>query len=156
LLCTDEFARIYRENAMRNLRTALAAVAICGMLVGVPTYGGAGDNDPLFVTLTSDEAFRTMMAMRFSKALMDRGHPLTIFLNDKGIYLASKAHGAKYADQQKLLSELMEKGTVVIACPQCLEQFNIPETDLLPGIRVGSASLTGGALFKDGTQTLSW
>ena len=148
---------------MKNLRTALAAVALCGMLVGVTTPAAAGDNDPLFVNLTTDEAFRTTMAMRFAKALMERGHPLTIFLNDRGIYLASKAHGlaskahgAKYVDQQKLLSELLEKGTVVIACPQCLKQFDISESDLLPGIQVGSPSLTGGALFKDGTQTLSW
>ena len=141
---------------MKNLRTALAAVALCGMLVGVTTPAAAGDNDPLFVNLTTDEAFRTTMAMRFAKALMERGHPLTIFLNDRGIYLASKAHGSKYVDQQKLLSELLEKGTVVIACPQCLKQFDISEGDLLPGIQVGSPSLTGGALFKDGTQTLSW
>ena len=40
---------------------------------------------------------------------MERGHPLTLFLNDKGIFLASKAHGAKYVDQQKLLSELIDK-----------------------------------------------
>jgi intracellular sulfur oxidation DsrE/DsrF family protein len=87
---------------------------------------------------------------------MERGHPLTIFLNDRGIYLASKTHGAKYVDQQKLLSELLSKGTVVIACPQCLKQFDISEGDLLPGVQVGSPSLTGGALFKNGTQTLSW
>jgi sulfur relay (sulfurtransferase) complex TusBCD TusD component (DsrE family) len=141
---------------MKNLGNALAALVLCGMLVGGATSAAADDNDPLFVNLTNDDAFRTMMAIRFSKALMERGHPLTIFLNDRGIYLASKTHGAKYADQQKLLSELMGTGTVVIACPQCLKQFDIPESDLLPGIKVGSPELTGGALFKQGTQTLSW
>jgi sulfur relay (sulfurtransferase) complex TusBCD TusD component (DsrE family) len=139
---------------MSILRTIFITLALCGNLVIAPAF--AGDTDPLFVNLTTDEAFRTMMAMRFSKSLFERGHPLTIFLNDRGILLASKAHTAKYVDQQKLLSELISKGTLVIACPQCLKQFDIAENDLLPGIQVGSANLTGGALFKDGTQTLSW
>jgi sulfur relay (sulfurtransferase) complex TusBCD TusD component (DsrE family) len=139
---------------MNTLRCILAVLVLCGSLATLPA--SAEDNDPLFVNLTTDEAFRTMMAMRFSKSLFERGHPLTIFLNDKGILLASKAHETRYADQQKLLFELLGKGAVVIACPQCLKQFDIPESDLLAGIQVGSPSLTGGALFKDGTQTLSW
>ena len=139
---------------MSILRTIFLTLALCGNLVIAPAF--AGDTDSLFVNLTTDEAFRTMMAMRFSKSLFERGHPLTIFLNDRGILLASKAREAEYADQQKLLSELLSKGTVVIACPQCLKRFDIPEGDLLPGIQVGSPSLTGGALFKDGTRTLSW
>ena len=139
---------------MNTLRCILALLVLCGGFAAPPAR--AGDNDPLFVNLTTDEAFRTMMAIRFAKSLSEHGHPLTIFLNDRGIFLASKAHGEKYVDQQKLLAELLGKGTLVIACPQCLKQFDIAESDLLPGVRVGSADLTGGALFKDGTQTLSW
>jgi sulfur relay (sulfurtransferase) complex TusBCD TusD component (DsrE family) len=139
---------------MNALRCILAVLALCAALATPPAR--AGDNDPLFVNLTTDEAFRTMMAMRFAKSLSERGHLLTIFLNDKGIFLASKARAARYPDQQELLAELIGKGTLVIACPQCLKQFDIAESDLLPGVRVGSPDLTGGALFKDGTQTLSW
>jgi intracellular sulfur oxidation DsrE/DsrF family protein len=127
---------------------------LCGSSVTLPA--SAEDNDPLFVNLTNDEAFRTMMAMRFVESQLERGDPLTVFLNDRGILLASKAHEAQYADQQKLLAELLGKGTVVIACPQCLKQFDIPQRDLLPGIQVGSPGLTDGALFKDDTRTLSW
>lgn len=31
-----------------------------------------------------------------------------------------------------------------------------PETDLLPGIKIGQPDLTGGQLFKDNTKTLTW
>ena len=77
---------------MDTLRFTLAVLVLCAALA-TPS-ARAGDNDPLFVNLTSDEAFLTMMAMRFAKSLWERGHPLTIFLNDKGIFLASKTRGA--------------------------------------------------------------
>jgi sulfur relay (sulfurtransferase) complex TusBCD TusD component (DsrE family) len=112
---------------MNTLRCILAVLLLCGSSVTSPA--SAEDNDPLFVNLTTDGAFRTMMAMRFAQSQLERGHPLTVFLNDRGILLASKAHEAQYSDQQKLLAELLGKGTVVIACPQCLKQFNIPERD---------------------------
>jgi predicted peroxiredoxin len=139
---------------MIKLRRVLAATALVGFLGCGAAL--AADNAPLFVNLTSDDPFRTKMAIVFSKGIQDIGHPLTIFLNDRGIFLASKRSAEKFPDQQQLLQELIAGGTLVIACPQCLKRFDIPESDLLPGVKVGSASLTGGALFKDGTQTLSW
>ena len=87
---------------------------------------------------------------------MDRGHPLTIFLNDKGVYVGSKANASKFGEQQHVLTELMSKGAIVIACPMCMKHYGVKETDLLPGIQVGKPELTGGALFKDDTKTLSW
>jgi sulfur relay (sulfurtransferase) complex TusBCD TusD component (DsrE family) len=96
------------------------------------------------------------MAITFGKHQLERGHPLTIFLNDKGVFVGSKAQASKYTDHQKALSELMSKGATVIACPMCMEHYGVKETDLLPGIKVGKPELTGGALFKDDTKTLTW
>lgn len=142
---------------MRILRAVLLALAVssaCAMAPLVPAT--AGESDPLFVNLTTDEGFRTMMAMRFAIAQANRGHPLTLFLNDKGIYLVSKARASAYPDQQKLIADMIDKGAAVIACPQCMKQFDVPERDLLPGVTVGAPEVTGGALFRDGTKTLSW
>jgi iron complex transport system substrate-binding protein len=104
----------------------------------------------------ADDAHRANMAITFGKYQLERGHPLTIFLNDKGVFVGSKAHAAKYAEHQKVLGELMGKGAAVIACPMCMKHYGVETADLLPGIQVGKPEVTGAALFKDGTKTMSW
>ena len=116
----------------------------------------AGDKDPLFINMTTDEGHRATMAIGFGKNQMERGHPLTIFLNDKGVHVASKGNANKYGAQQKMLSEAMQKGATVIACPMCMKHYGVKETDLLSGIKVGKPELTGGQLFQDNTKTLTW
>ncbi len=37
-----------------------------------------------------------------------------------------------------------------------MKHYGVETTDLLPGIQVGKPELTGSALFKDGTKTMSW
>jgi len=116
----------------------------------------AGGADPLFVNLTTDEPHRANMAITFGKNQLDRGHPLTIFLNDKGVFLGSRANASKYADHQAALNELMQKGASVILCPMCMKHYGVKEEDVLPGIKIGNPELTGGLLFKDDTRTLTW
>lgn len=116
----------------------------------------AGSNDPLFINLTTDEITRMNMAINFGKHHFANDHPLTIFLNDKATILAVKAGGSKYADQQKDLAEVIAKGGLVIVCPPCIRQAGYSESDLLPGIKIGGPKVTGDALFKDGTKTMSW
>ena len=72
------------------------------------------------------------------------------------VLLASKVNAAKYANQQKILSELVAKGAVVLVCPTCIKHYNVQESDLLPGLKVSNPDLTGGALFQDNTKALSW
>ena len=116
----------------------------------------AGSNDPLFINLTTDEASRASMALNFGKHHFVNGHPLSVFLSDKGIILGVKAGSEKYSLQQKELSEILSKGGLVIVCPSCLKNAGYTEADLLPGIKLGGPQVTGEALFKDGTKTMSW
>ena len=116
----------------------------------------AGANDPLFINLSTDELHRSTMAINFGKHHSANGHPLTIFLNDKAVMLGVKAGSTKLADQQQALSEVMANGALVIMCPICLKQAGYTEADLLPGIKIGGPKITGDALFKDGTKTMSW
>jgi intracellular sulfur oxidation DsrE/DsrF family protein len=88
--------------------------------------------------------------------MFERGHPLTIFFNDRGILVASKKNAAKFADQQAALVKLARDGATLLACPNCMKHYGIAETDLVDGIRVGNPQVTGDALFRDGTKTLSW
>ncbi len=139
---------------MKALQSLLVVVAL--LVGGIIAPAFAGDTDPLFVNMTTDDAHRANMAITFGKAQMERGHPLTVFLNDKGVFVGAKANATKYGEPQKKLGEILSNGGVVIACPMCMKHYGVAEADLLPGIQVGKPELTGGALFKDDTKTLTW
>ncbi|MDG4557377.1 MAG: DsrE family protein [Candidatus Contendobacter sp.] len=132
----------------------MLALALVTGGIAHPTF--AGNSDPLFVNLTTDDTHRANMGISFGKNQLERGHPLTIFLNDKGVLIGSKNNATKFADHQKMLGELMGKGAVVLVCPMCMKHYGVKEADLLPGLKVGNPELTGGALFKDNTKTLTW
>ena len=131
-------------------------VAVIAVLASLSFCTFAGASDPLFINLTTDEMHRSTMAINFGKHHSANGHPLSIFLNDKGVILGVKAGSEKYAAQQKELTEIISKGGLVIVCPMCLKQAGYTEADLIPGVKLGSPKLTGDALFKDGTKTMSW
>lgn len=138
---------------MKILGLILVAAAL---VLGAHTPAFAGDTDPLFVNMTTNDSHRAKMAIMFSKAQQGRGHPVTVFLNDKGVVVGAKANAQKFAEQQKTLSEIISKGGVVIICPMCMQRYGVKEADLLQGIQIGNPDLTGSALFKDNTKTLTW
>ncbi len=139
---------------MKYLSRLLLAFALVIGNIAAPAF--AGDTDPLFINLTTDNPHRANMAISFGKNQLERGHPLTIFLNDKGVFIGSKARAAQFGGQQKMLGEIMGKGGVVLVCPMCMKHYSVKEPDLLPGLKVGNPELTGSALFKDNTKTLTW
>jgi sulfur relay (sulfurtransferase) complex TusBCD TusD component (DsrE family) len=116
----------------------------------------AGEKDPLFINLTSDDSHRALMALSFGQAQMQRGHPLTVFLNDKAVLVASRKNAASYAEQQKIMAEIAAKGGTVLVCPMCSKKFGVPEADLAQGAKLANPDITGPALFQDNAKTLSW
>lgn len=139
---------------MKFISQLLLAFALCMGAIATPAL--AGDTDPLFVNLTSDDPHRANMAITFGGNQHERGHTLTVFLNDKGVLIGSKANADKFSEHQKKLSELMIKGATVLICSMCMKHYGVTEADLLPVLKVGNPELTGGALFKDNTKTLTW
>lgn len=116
----------------------------------------AGDTDPLFVNLTTNESHRALMGITFGKGQLERGHPLTVFLNDKGVFIASKQNATEFSEQQKMLGELMAKGAIVLICQMCMKHYGVTAEDLLPGVKLSSPDISGAALFKEDSKTLSW
>jgi sulfur relay (sulfurtransferase) complex TusBCD TusD component (DsrE family) len=139
---------------MKLLTSFLIALALLAGAISPPAV--AGESDPLFVNLTTDEPHRANMGITFGKNQAERGHSLTIFLNDRGVLIGSKANAAKFAAHQKTLSELMSKGAVVLICPMCMKQYGVKDSDLLPGLKIGNPELLDAALFKGSTKTLTW
>ena len=131
-------------------------LAIAALLITVSSAAFSGSNDPLFINLSTDELHRSSMAINFGKHHSASGQPLTIFLNDKAVMMGVKAGSAKFADQQQALAEVINNGDLVIMCPMCQKQAGFTEADLIPGVKLGGPKITGDALFKDGTKTMSW
>jgi len=138
-------------------RSALFAALFAGILAALaPLPASAGADDPLFVNLTSDDGHRVNMAFMFAGTQMKRGHPLTIFMNDRAVLAASKGNAEKFSEQQKTIATLIEGGATIIVCPMCMKHYGVVEADLLPGLKVGNPDLTGGALFADDTKVMTW
>lgn len=139
---------------MKLLFKLLFAIALNVVNIGMSVV--ADNNDPLFINLTTDNSHRADMAISFGNNQLKRGHPLTIFLNDKGVFIGSKENSAKFVEQQKMLGELMNKGATLLICRMCMKHYDVKETDLLPGLKMSNPDITGNALFQDNTKTLSW
>lgn len=137
------------------MRRTLGLVVLAAALMMSPA-AVAGDRDPLFINLTSDDGHRLNMAFTFGGNQHSRGHTLTVFMNDRSVLAASKANQAKFKDQQQTMQELLGKGVTIIVCPMCMKHYGVSEADLLPGLKVGNPELTGAALFQDNTKTLTW
>jgi predicted peroxiredoxin len=122
----------------------------------------AGDDEKLFVSLTSDEINRAAMAIMFShKVLTERKIPVTIFLNVEGVRLAdSSIPQAKHPSGKspsEMLTGFMADGGTVLICPMCMKNVGgIAPEQLLEGVKVGKPDVTWPALFAEGTRILSY
>lgn len=139
---------------MKFIFQLLIALALGMGIFTAPAF--SGDSDPLFINLTSDDLHRANMAISFGGNQHNLGHPVTIFLNDTGVRIGSMENSAAFGGHQKALAEIMGNGATVIICPMCMKHYGVKESDLLPGLKVGNPELTGNALFKDNTKTLTW
>jgi sulfur relay (sulfurtransferase) complex TusBCD TusD component (DsrE family) len=120
------------------------------------TFALAGNTDPLFINLTSENSHRSLMAIGFGRAQQERGHEITIFLNDTGVKLASKRYAASYKKQQALLRKIVADSGKVIVCPTCMSHYGVSDDDLITGLKKGNPDMTGAQLFKDHTKTMAW
>lgn len=114
------------------------------------------NKDPLFINLTSNESHRATMAIGFGKNQLIKGHPLVVFLNDKGVLLASGKNTQKFTAQQQMIQEIIKSGGTVYACPSCMKHYAVNEADLIPGVKISNPDLTEAALFTGNVRTLSW
>lgn len=133
------------------------AAALCLLLLFMaPAEPRAESPDALFVNMTTDDGHRAAMGIGFGYNQLLRGHPLTVFLNDRGVMLAARSNTDKFPSQQRTLADIMAKGGTVFVCPTCMDHYGLAVADLMPGARVSTPDLTEKALFSQDARTLSW
>ncbi|MCL5284357.1 MAG: DsrE family protein [Nitrospirae bacterium] len=132
---------------------------VLGIVLSVSAFSTAafaGDKDPLFVNLTSSDANRAFVALTFGRHQLEKGHPVTVYLSDHGVFLASKKYSRKYAHEQKLIKDFVSHGGVVLLCDMCIHKFVIAKSQLIPEVKDSRHDEASKALFADHTKTLSW
>jgi len=140
-----------KEILMKSVRSLILA----GMLGIAPATAAIAAGDPLFVNVTAaPHAHRTEMALAFAQNVAKKDHPVTIFLNDEAVMVATKAKADSLSG--KMLADAMKGGITVIVCQNCMKHYKVAETDLVGGVKLGTPDLTQGALFAPNTRTLSW
>ena len=125
------------------------------VLAFLATGSFAAPKDALFVNMTTNDAHKADMATRLPLRMNKAGHPVTVFLNDKGVYAAVKSN-SELSSAQKNISELVKSGAKVLVCPYCMEYYKIDPKTLIDGVEVSDPSKMEKALFAPNTQTLSW
>jgi len=135
--------------SLRSVLTAFFALFVCAA-------AQAADRPSLFLNLTTDNSQRSETALIFAKNQLERGHALTVLLNDQAVRMSSSTNLRNFVNQQKLLRELMGKGAVVLVCRVCMRHYGVTEASLMQGMQLDDPERVGEALFRDNTRTLTW
>lgn len=127
------------------------------LIIGtVSAPAGAADLAPLFLNLTMDNSHQSGVGLDFAKEQFERGHMLTIFLNDRAVRIGATANMRQFINHQELLRELIKKGATVLVCRPCALHYGVSESNLMPGMQIAHPDILNEALFRDNTRTLTW
>jgi len=143
-------------------RAALAAILAAGLApASLPVTVQAEELAPIFYNLTTDDAWTAGMALAQANTAAGRGHPITVFLNVRAVYLADAdakqgTFGPTGKTPAELLSALIAKGHKVLVCGTCMRAGGVGKGDLIGGAEVANPDKTFGAMTVPGTITLSY
>lgn len=65
--------------------------------------------------------------------------PRVIFLNQSAVLIASKKNREKYRAHQARLIDILNKGVIVLVCPDCMKQYGVEASDLIDGVQIGQS-----------------
>jgi predicted peroxiredoxin len=115
----------------------------------------------LFVNLSSFQSETAGHALHFAGNQLERGHPVTFFLNGPAVLYASKVGPQATFPMagitlQEMLQRLMKGGAKVIVCRVCTKMHGMNESDLIDGAMLGNPELVADSLFDPKYQVISW
>lgn len=137
----------------------MGAVAIA--LIAPAQTQKAADKPPLFVNMTTGDAWRGWMGLHFAHATLKMGHPVTVFLNLDAVKLAAKTGEQEQRPSMRrvpreILADFIKDGGVVLMCGPCMQEFGLQIDDLVAGVQMGKPGLTQSFIFAENARTLTW
>jgi predicted peroxiredoxin len=133
---------------MRNFIIAAVLTIACMFATGPasavhsakPTCGA----DELFLNLTSDETWRSGMALNTAKRNLEAGYQVTVFLNVEAVRIAVREEKYRHdtypmtgLTSLQTLQQIIDMGARVIVCPGCLERSGFKPHELISGVYLG-------------------
>ncbi len=115
----------------------------------------------LLINLTTDDTWTAGMALGFADRVLEEGNDVAIFLNVRGVRIASTVishdtHSMTEQTPHDMLAGLIENGATVIVCPVCQEKAGIADEDLLEGTTKGSPDVTIPLVMDPDVKILSY
>ena len=134
---------------------SLAGLVLAVFVAAVPA-AIAGNDDPLFLNLTTDDSHRATMALGFVAKQQERKHPISILVNDRAVNIVAKSKADTFGEHQKLIAQIVKAGGTVLVCQMCMKHYGVEASDLIDGVKLSGPDLAGAELFKDDSRTLTW
>lgn len=138
----------------------LTAIAVLAASLAAPAMADA-DKRTFFYNITTDDTWAAGMAAGQANKALEAGHDVVLFLNVRGVYLASTERrqdtfAAAGHTPQELLQAAMDKGGRVIICPMCMKQAGMSMSEVIEGVERGGPDVTFKALNDPHTVVLSY
>jgi copper(I)-binding protein/predicted peroxiredoxin len=116
---------------------------------------------PVFVNLTSDDAWRAGMALHWTHMALQRGHGATVWLNVEAVRIAVNGiahpiHAMQDKSAQEMLQDVIAAGGTVYVCGGCLKRAGFAPGDLIDGVAMGHPDKVMPAIFDPATKVISW
>ena len=121
----------------------------------------ADDEKTIFYNVTTEEAWAAGMAVGQATSALDNGYSVVIFLNVRGVFLASKNFNTDSFSEsgkslQEMLKSAMEKGATVVICPMCMKKAGMTMEDVIKGVVKGGPDVTMKAMTAEDTVVISF
>ena len=139
----------------------LLVVTIVLAFVLLSATASAATQKTIFYNLTTEEVWPAGMALGQANKALENGYKVVIFLNVRGVFLASKRFKTdSFADSGKTLQDLlksaMNKGAKVIICPMCMKKAGMTMDDVIKGVVKGGPDVTMKAMTAEDTAVISF
>jgi predicted peroxiredoxin len=144
------------------MRSMKAFMVILVLLFAAGVGAASADQQKtIFYNLTTDEAWAAGMALGQANKALESGYRVTIFLNVRGVLIASKSFstdsfGGSGMSLQDMLKGAMSKGAQAIICPMCMKKAGLTMDDVIDGVVEGGPDVTMKSMTADDTVVISY
>lgn len=146
---------------MQTIKVLTISVIATVLVLVAPAQAKEDVSMGLFINLTTFDNGSAGHALHLAGKQMERGHPVTVFLNNKAVLFAAKqAPLGKFhmagKTVREMLSDAMAKGAKVIVCQMCAKMNGLDPSSFIEGAMLGNPELVAEYLFDPSYQVLSW
>ncbi len=137
------------------------ALSLTLMLMMVAPLTADDSNKTIFYNITTDEVWAAGMALGQANKALENGYKVVLFLNVRGVFIASKSFhtdtlSASGMSLQNMLKAAMKKGAKAIICPMCMKKAGMTMDDVIEGVEKGGPDITMKLMTADDTAIMSY